>query len=254
MFFSYKLSAISLYKIASPVLIHGFAMTKDMSHPFQSFLDEYALAIQHLALTVPESVKKEAEETLAKLCKDENATEEEIRQALIKTGLAEYPHRHAFKDVAGARSEAAEKRLILDHVDETVRTKIQPHLDAGVPVETLVRSDLFEKELTADQRYQVEDAILDAKDHVKEEMEKGVEVSGSEYQAALRKWEAVRDAVAKKIDELEALASKDAKWKEEIAEKVKSFREGFSVTEPDPEPETVEKEIEYWLGTFGEEL
>lgn len=225
-----------------------------MIHPFQSFLDEYALAIQNLAPTVPDEVKQEAERMLSELKKNPDTTEEEIRKALILTGLAEYPHRRAYKELAGTRATEAEKRLVLEHVDATVREKIQPHLDAGVPLEVLVRSDLFEKELTAEQRYQVEDAILDAKDHVKEEMEKSMETGSPEYQVALKKWEGVRDAISKKIDELEAMESKDPKWKDEIAEKVKFFREGFSVTEPDPELETVEKEIEYWRGTFGEEL
>lgn len=225
-----------------------------MIHQFQSFLDEYALAIQNLATTVPNEAKQEAERMLSKLQKNPDTTEEEIRKALIMTGLVEYPHRHAYKELVGTRATEAERRLVLEHVDATVREKIQPHLDAGVPLAELVKSDLFEKELTAEQRYQVVDAILDAKDHVKEEMEKNLETELPEYQVVLKKWESVRDAISIKIDELEAMESKDPKWKDEIAEKVKFFHEGFSVTEPDPELETVEKEIEYWRGTFGEEL
>ena len=68
-----------------------------MPHPFQPFLDEYTLAIRHLALTVPDEVKQEAERLFAALNANEQATEEDIRKALIKTGLAEYPYRHAFK-------------------------------------------------------------------------------------------------------------------------------------------------------------
>ena len=133
-----------------------------MPHPFQPFLDEYTLAIRHLALTVPDEVKQEAERLFAALNANEQATEEDIRKALIKTGLAEYPYRHAFKEFAGTRAIEAEKRLVLEHVDAVVSEKIKPHLDAGVSIETLVRSDLFEKELTAEQCYQIEDAILDS--------------------------------------------------------------------------------------------
>ena len=50
------------------------------------------------------------------------------------------------------------------------------------------------------------------------------------------------------------MADKDPKWKDEILNKVERFREGFLVTEEDPELEMVEKEIEYWKDTFGEGL
>ena len=62
----------------------------------------------------------------------------------------------------------------------------------------------------------------------------------------MRKWEAVRDAVAKKIDELEALAFKNAKWKDEIVGRANQLEEGWSIVERDPQEEEIRKEIEYY--------
>lgn len=223
-------------------------------HPHQAILDEYAFALGHLAPTVPKEVKEEALNTHAALLGNPHATEDEIRAALSKTGLAEYPHRHAFKELTSRMEEERRLAMVLEHVDEHVRAKLKKHLDAGVPLEEITRSRLFETDFTPEERYQVEDALLDAKDHLKEELEHAAAGRGEAYQALVRKWDAHAQAILKKIGELESLKDKDPKWRDEIAEKAKRFREGFLVTEPDPKLEEVEKEIEYWRGTFGEEI
>jgi len=223
-------------------------------HPYASLLKEYKIAIEHLTPTVPGEIKKEAEETLARLEANPNATEEEIRAALFKTWTAEYPHRKAFRELSGGQEVEKRLAIVLDHVDETVRGKLKKHIDAGVPLEEVLRSELFETEFTPEERHQVEDGILDADDHVKEELEKAADATTPAYQKLLKKWHGEEEKIIGKIDELEALKSKDAKWKEEIEQKVARFREGFLVTEPDPTLEDIEKEIEYWKGTFGEEI
>ena len=185
---------------------------------------------------------------------DENAGEEQILDAMGKTGLAEYPHRHAYKELTSSRSDANLNRMVLEHVDESVRKRLEGHLEAGVPLEQIVSSDLFEQEFSPEERYQVEDAILDARDHIKEAAAESFDAKSDAYKAAVAKWEAYRDEVNNKIKELESLEKKDEKWREEIEGKVKRFQEGFLVTERDVELEEVEKEIEYWRGVFGEEI
>ncbi len=223
-------------------------------HPFQALLDEYKIAISRLVPTVPKEIKKEAEGMLEALQKNSDATEEEVLASLVKTGMAEYPHRKAFRELTGGQEEKRRLQIVLEHVDENVRTKLKKHLDAGVPLEELVKSHLFETEFTPEERHQIEDGILDADDHVKEELEKAADASTPEYQKLLKKWQVQLEKIVKKIDELEALKDKDPKWKEEIVARVVRLREGLSVTEPDPELVDIEKEIEYWKGTFGEEI
>ena len=63
-------------------------------------------------------------------------------------------------------------------------------------------------------------------------------------------WKKQQEKIAQKIDELRALANKDAKWREEILDKVKTLEEGWSMVERDPELLEVEKEIEYWTQTM----
>jgi hypothetical protein len=225
-----------------------------MAHPHAALLKEYQIAIDHIVPSVPAGLKEEAQAMHDKLLADEHATEEEIEAALGKTGEAEYPYRKASEEVAGKLEAQTRLELVLDHVDENVRAKLKTHIDAGVPLEEILRSDIFETDFTAEERYQVEDGLSDAADHVRETLEKAVDPSSEKFKKLVEKWKKRADEIEGKIAELEKLADKDPKWKDEILQKAERFREGFLVTEEDPELEVVEKEIAYWKDTFGEGL
>lgn len=70
-----------------------------MPHPHEYLLKEYQVAINNLAPTVPVPVKEEAEKMHNDLLTNEAAGKDEIIAAMIKTGEAEYPHRHAFEQL-----------------------------------------------------------------------------------------------------------------------------------------------------------
>jgi t-SNARE complex subunit (syntaxin) len=224
-----------------------------MPHPHEYLLKEYQVAIDRLAPTVPQEIRDRARARLSNLMADPDATEDEIRGALFETGREEYPHRHAFGELTAGGIEARRVEITLEHVEPGVAERVKRLVDSGVTMNELTNSRLFESEFTPEERHQVEDALLDADIHVKEEFGKSVVSDEKAYAAAVKRWEKRRDDIQVKIDELETLRSRDEKWRADIEEKVKRFREGFSVTEPDPELEEVEKEIEYWKGTFGEE-
>lgn len=225
-----------------------------MNHPHEFLLQEYQVAIDHLAPTVPADVKIQAQKLHDDLLADPNATEDEVRAALSMTGAAEYPHRHAFNELTAGGVEARRVEITLEHVESEVAEKVKKLTDSGVTMNEVTNSKLFETDFTPEERHQIEDALLDADIHIREEFGKDAVSDEKKYAALLKKWEKRRDEILAKIDELEALKNKDEKWHDEIVEKVKRFREGFSVTEADPELEEVEKEIEYWRGTMGEEV
>ena len=221
-------------------------------HPHASLLKEFKIAIDHIVPSVPPEVKASATQRYDALAANADATEEEIEAALVAVGRSEYPHRKASQEIAGKREEETRLTLVLEHVDDAVRAKLKTHLDAGVPLVEIVRSDLFETDFTGEERYQVEDALLDAADHVREEMANAIDPSSEKYQKLVAKWQTHADLIEAKIQELEALAAKDPKWKDEIMAKAERFREGYAVTETDPELEEVKKEIEYWKDTMSE--
>lgn len=225
-----------------------------MTHPHQSMLDELSFAIKHFVPTLPEEIKQEAEQRLLELSQNPEANVPMIHRAFYEIGKKEYPHRHAYDELTHTSAEAQMKQMVIEHVDETVRSMIKPHLDAGVGLDDLVHSDVFEKQLDPKQRYQVEDGILVAKSKLAESLKKEVGTQSEEYSKLVEKWQAHVAEIEKQIANLEALAQGGTEnQQEEIKGKVVRFREGFLVTEPDPDLEEIKKEIEYWTDTFAEE-
>lgn len=221
-----------------------------MTHPHQSFLDEFQIAIKKLSPGVPSEVRENALKLHAELSANAAATEEQIHDALVTIGKAEYPYRHAYHELTHAQGASHLKEMVLDHVEPEVKAKLESYLAGDVTLEELVKSDIFEREFIAEERYQVQDGILDAQEHLLEEAPKMLLEKASEFMALVEKWQQHQALMQQRIDELKALALKDVKWKDEILDKVKIFEEGWSVVERDPELTEIEKEIEYWNGTM----
>ncbi len=217
-----------------------------MSHPHQAMLDEYKIAIDRLVPTVPEEVKTKALEAHAALSANPEATEEQIRQALFETGVAEYPHRRAFAELTAAGTDTRRAEIVLEHVEAGVHDKLKKLLDSGVSFGELTHSGLFETEFTPDERYQIEDALLDADIHIREEFGEAAKKEGETYQKLFAKHKKAQEELLAKIEELQAIGVKNPASREEVEASVARFREGFSVTEPDPDLAEIENEISYW--------
>ncbi len=225
-----------------------------MTHPHQSMLDELSFAIKHFVPTLPQEVTTQALEKLKELSANPEANEEVIKNAFHDIGLQEYPHRKAYEELTHTSAEQKMKDMVLEHVDETVSSVIKPHLDAGVSLEELVNSDIFEGQLDPKQRYQVEDGILVATDKLAESLKGDVSDHGEDYKRLLEKWAKHVQEIQTQIDKLDALTPGGTEEQGlEISNKVRRFREGFLLTERDPELEEVKKEVEYWTDTFAEE-
>ncbi len=222
-----------------------------MTHPYDALLNEFAFAIKHFVPTIPDALRQQAQATLERFKSDPSMTEEQIKQAFFDIGVQEYPHRHAYKELTEGTAKEELKAMVLEHLDENVRSVVKPYLDSGVALEELVKSDLFESQLTPEQRYQVEDGILLANKKMAEKLKQQVSAQEQTYEALVDKWTAHAQEIVKAIDALEALAPQgDENQRAEIRNKAERYREGFLVTEPDPELEEVKKEIEYWQETF----
>ena len=223
------------------------------THPHASYLKEYQIAIDHLVPAVPAHIKEEAQALHDALLANEKATEKDIQEAVIKIGLVEYPYRHAWEEMVAPIRDEKTRDIVFEHIEPSVRKKIEPCLVSGVSLEQFVRSPLFEELLTPEERYQVEDAMLDAPHHIDEMLSGLITIDNPQYKKAYDAWTKTEEKILKAIEKLDQLKDKDPKWKDEIVDKVARFKEGFSVTEPDPSLEEVEKEIEYWEGVLATE-
>ncbi|KKW33142.1 MAG: hypothetical protein UY76_C0008G0015 [Candidatus Uhrbacteria bacterium GW2011_GWA2_52_8d] len=241
-------------------LLNGLNYTQNQSnlptmpHPHQSMLDEFQYAIKHFVPSLPNPIKAEAQRIHDDLVQNEALDEAAIKRTFYTIGIKEYPYRRAFQELTSSTAEEMFKNMVIEHVDETVRGVIKPHLDEGVSMEALISSELFTESLNVKQRYQVEDGILVAKDKLAEILKNRVGEQAQLYQGLVEKWTREAEKIQEAIAELEKLGQGgDETQQAEIKNKVERFREGFLVTEQDPELELVQKEIEYWRDTFAQE-
>lgn len=224
-----------------------------MTHPHKAMLDEFKYALDHLPPTVPAEIIEEGRKLHKELLDNPEATQEQIHSAFVLIGKKEFPYRRAYEEMVESGLEKRRLELILEHLEPNVREKVQKYLDDGISLEALVKSSMFEIDFTAEERYQLEDGILHAADHIKEEVPDVIKEHRADYDKLVETWRKKQGKMEEKINELRALANKDPKWRDEILDKVKTLEEGWSVAERDPELLEIEKEIEYWIGTMGEE-
>lgn len=222
-----------------------------MSHPHHALLLELDIAIKKLPPTLTD-LQKEAKKKLEEFGSDDTTSEEVILGYLAEMGRKEYPHRHALIDLHEQKGEGVESKMILDHLDEAVRGKVEPMMKEGVSIEELVRSDWFEDALTPAERYQVEDGLLLARYKIEQE-DKGLVASNKEtFEQFVEKWEAHAKEIDQALEALEELADKDSRYTDEINEHVRQFRIGWSVVERDPVLKEIKDMVASWTQSLEE--
>lgn len=223
-----------------------------MSHPHQYLLLELDIAIKKLPPTLSD-LQEAARKKLVSFEQDETVSEEDVLTYLAEIGRKEYPHRHALLELHEMFGKNVELELILEHLDTDVVAKIKPMIEQGVLIESLMKSDWFEKELTPQQRYQVEDGVLLARYKMEQEDKGLVALHDEEFHRLLEKWEAEAQTIESGINELAELATKDARYADEINTEVRTLRTGWSVVEQDPERSDVMARVAHWKAVFEDE-
>ncbi|MCR4312443.1 MAG: hypothetical protein NUV56_04120 [Candidatus Uhrbacteria bacterium] len=224
-----------------------------MAHPHEHLLEEYNISIDRLVPLTPKEIITEAKSLYDDLAANENATEKQIQQALIYVGRKEFPYRKAYEELCANDEEQRLQKLVFDRLEADVKTKIESMTQHGVHVLDYVNSDLFEEQLSGDERYQVEQAILLAHDDLNKQCDERATARKQSYEELVAKWKTAEEKLQALIDRLKGMAERDPKWKDEIIGKVEVFEEGWSIVERDPQEEEIQKEIEYWTTVLSEE-
>lgn len=218
-----------------------------MQHPNQALLDELKIATERMPAVVPLESKQKILEFHAKYSADPKASPEEISAAIIEAGRTAWPYRKALGimiDRYGREKQAAHfKERLTDKLAKKYEDFARLHSDTPDPW----RHKDFESAFTADEKFQIEEALLEARDKARDEVE--ILVSGekrAEYETELAAWQKKQELLAGKIQELRALADQSEKWAPEILDKVRVFEEGWSAVEKDADMRIVEGEIGYY--------
>ncbi len=225
-----------------------------MSHPHEYLLKEFQISIDKLVPLTPKEVIDEAKKLHEELAANIASTEKQVHDALVYVGRKEFPYRKAYEELCAGDEEQRLQKDVFERLEPAVREKIHNVTHHGVHVLDYVNSPLFEEQLTGDERYQVEQAILMAHDVLNKQCSERATEREKNYEELVAKWKAEEERLQGLIDTLRSFADRDAKWHDEILGRVATLEEGWSVVERDPSEEEVKKEIEYWTDVFaGEE-
>ncbi|MFA6131034.1 MAG: hypothetical protein WC730_02135 [Patescibacteria group bacterium] len=223
-----------------------------MDHPHQHFLDEFKIAIDKLVPLIPEEIRTEALTLHKELTDNPEVTEHQIHQALVLVGRKEYPYRHAYKELCESDEELRLQTAVFERLDESLKKKIEEITKNGVMLDDFVASKLFEEQLSPEERYQVEQAILAADDILEHQCSERAAKKKIQYEELVKKHQEEVDRMQKMIDELRSMGDRDLHWKEEINSIADKLEEGWSMVERDPTEEEIKKEIESWSAIFAE--
>ncbi|MFA5945961.1 MAG: hypothetical protein WC802_03580 [Patescibacteria group bacterium] len=223
-----------------------------MAHPHEYLLQEYKLSIEKLVPLTPNEVIDEAKKLYDELLANESATERQIIQALIYIGRKEYPYRKAYEELCASDEEKRLNEAVITKLDAPLLDKIKPALQNGVHITDYAKSKLFEKDLTGEERYRVETAILDAHDVVGKQCDERAHERQQKFDDLVAIHRKDEERIQGLIDQLRSMADRDEKWRSEIIGKADEFEEGWSIVERDPSEEEVKQEIANWTGVFEE--
>ncbi|MBU4314806.1 hypothetical protein KJ673_00170 [Patescibacteria group bacterium] len=217
-----------------------------MTHPHQSFLDEFKISIDKLVPLTPPEIKEEALKIYKELSENLDADTKQIHQALSYVGRKELPYRKAYNELCAGDEEQRLQKLVLERLDDEVKKKMLAVTQHGVMLDDYVASDMFEEQLTPAERLQIEQAILLAEDTLDHQCDERAHKRQAQYDDLVDHWTKEAARLQGMIDNLRAMGDEDPKWTGEINSVADRLEEGWSIVEHDPSEEEIKKELEYW--------
>jgi hypothetical protein len=223
-----------------------------MSHPHEYLLQEYKISIDKLVPLTPPEIVEEAKKIYEDLAANPAATEKQIHQALVLIGRKEYPYRKAYVELCAGDEEQRLQAEVLKRLEGPIAEKLKKMTDNGVHVMDYVNSKLFERDLEATERYQVEQAILAAHDVLNKQCDDRAKERQQNFDELVVHWKAEADRLQNMIDQLKGMAERDPMYADEIRGKADQFEEGWSIVERDPLEEEIKQEIAHWTTVLEE--
>jgi hypothetical protein len=235
-------------------------MKEVVRHPYAYTLSLLRLALDKAPPTYPADYKQKYAERLAKFEDNPKTPYKEITDTIVQFGEDSWPWRKAYEEFYDRYGRSSEEAHLLERLDEGLRQKYEKFIHEGGKInyleqprseEELYQPSPFEQYFTPEEKYAIQQALLDAREAAREEINELVTKSRAEdYTAAVEAWGKRQDSIVADIGELRQLAKVSDKWRAEILSRVRRLEEGWSVVEQGFDEEAVDKELEYWKGTL----
>lgn len=216
-----------------------------------AFLTQLAFGIKHLPPNIPEAEQKMIQDKFGQLeAMGEGITPEAIASTMIEIGKIEWPFRLAYKEMVMICCSHTQHDLFLKNLSPKTKKKVMDAGGTDITVAELVHSNLFEEKFTPEERYEVQEAALNARLQMHDYMENQITSRPNDYAKALETARQKQQKIQASLAQLEELAKIDPHWKPEIEGKIEQLQMGWSIAEPDVTPEDVAREVEYWKETL----
>ena len=211
----------------------------------QALLAEFEYGIAHLSFVLPQEEKEKIIRVLETLKADEQVSEEAIKKAMFEVGVVEYPYRNAYKEVFAQKEVAEFLSLVLHALTEELAGKFEAYL-AGRSLKEGVNDAKFMEAFVPEERQLIEKAMNDCKQQIPEAMKSELEQDAQLFDHALVRHTKERDELLALIQEITVLSETEGTWQEELRAVLERAKEGFLITEPDPEQEELKRIKDYW--------
>ena len=216
-------------------------------------MDEIKIAIEKFVPLTPDDIKKRAEEAFEKLQNTPEISLKDIHNTLVVIGRDEYPYRKAYHDLCDTDEEQRLRKLVLERVDGKVKKVLEEAFSYNILLDDFVRSEMFEDKLNGEERYQVTNAILLAEETLENQCDDRAHTRVGQFEDFVEKRKEEVKTLQERIDLLKRTAQQYPVHADEITMVVDRLEEGWSITNPDPTREEIDKEIEYWQTVTVEE-
>ncbi|MFH1047900.1 MAG: hypothetical protein V1738_06380 [Patescibacteria group bacterium] len=233
---------------------------QNLRHPHTYTLQLFQLAIDKLPPNFNPERRDYYSGRLAEFLRDSSVPYEEIRLTITQLGRESWSERQAYRDMYRRYGRSSEESFLLNNLDEGVRAKFEKFIDDGGKINylrgmrsvaQLTEPTPFEQYFSPEEKFAVAQALLEAHDQARKEIENLLTDSKSdEYRELIKHYGQKEKIIDQKINELGKMAKLSDKWRETIIDRVRVIEEGWSVMEQGIDEPSLDQEIEYWRGTL----
>lgn len=224
-----------------------------MAHQHEDIIKDFREAMAKLVPLAPKEIQEEAQRLADDIEANPLSTIEQIRQALVYVGKKEFPYRKAYEELCAGDEEARLQKLVLAKLSDEVKEKMEPVVKYGVHILDFVQSSQCEAALSVEERATIDREIVAAHDVLNRQCDERAVARKGTYETLVATWTETESRIQRMIEVLREMAERNEQHRDDILARVMELESGWSMIEPDPTEEDVQKDIAYWSGVLSEE-
>lgn len=224
-----------------------------MAHPNFFTINLLKNLILTAPITFPKARKAEMLAKADQYLSDFEVAIGTVAETMINFGKEIWPYRESYQKLYEQYGRKPEEERLAAFLSGGLKEKYQKFLaDRGNIEKIKVGSPSLESYFSPDEQAAVVEAELKAHDEAHGQIEKMILTDKQEeYQTWLEQYKNEEHQITERLMELKKIAERAPVFADEIAEKIKTFEEGFGFLDHPVGMADVQSEIDYYLGVAG---